>query len=87
MRTSITHKIIQVGNSLAVTLPNDFVKRHQLRAGGEAFSQSVNGEIKYAISKGRSTDYQKISDEEFSRLIVRVESIYGDALEKLAKLP
>lgn len=72
---------------MAVTLPNDFVKRHQLRAGGEAFSQSVNGEIKYAISKGRSTDYQKISDEEFSRLIVRVESIYGDALEKLAKLP
>lgn len=83
----IAHKIIQVGNSLAVTLPTDFVKRHRLKAGGMAFSQSVNGEIKYATSKGKTTDYQRISDEEFSRLIIRVESVYGEALKKLAKLP
>lgn len=83
----IAHKIIQVGNSLAVTLPNDFVKRHRLKAGKVAFSQSVNGEIKYTTSKGKTTDYQKISDEEFARLVLRVESIYGEALGKLAKLP
>ena len=83
----VAHKIIQVGNSLAVTLPTDFVKRHRLKAGGMAFSQSVNGEIKYATSRGKATDYQRIPDEEFARLIIRVESIYGEALEKLAKLP
>jgi antitoxin component of MazEF toxin-antitoxin module len=83
----VAHKIIKVGNSLAVTLPNDFVKRHRLKAGGVAFSQSVNGEIKYATSKGKTTDYQRISDEEFSRLVLRVESVYGEALKKLAKLP
>ncbi|MBI2309573.1 AbrB/MazE/SpoVT family DNA-binding domain-containing protein [Candidatus Collierbacteria bacterium] len=87
MITPVAHKIIQVGNSLAVTLPKDFVKRHRLKAGGVAFSQSVNGEIKYATSKGNTTDYQRISDEEFSRLIIRIESIYGETLEKLAKLP
>ena len=87
MISPIAHKIIKVGNSLAVTLPNEFVKRHRLKAGGVTFSQSVNGEIKYATSKGKSTDYQGISDEEFSKLIIRVESIYGEALEKLAKLP
>ena len=72
---------------MAVTLPNDFVKRHGLKAGGLAFSQSVDGEIKYATSKGKATDYHKISDEEFARLVIRVESMYGEALEKLAKLP
>lgn len=87
MITPVTHKIIKVGNSLAVTLPNDFVKRHRLKAGGVAFSQSVNGEIKYATSNGKRTDYQRISDEDFSRLILRVESVYGEALKRLAKLP
>ena len=53
MISPIAHKIIKVGNSLAVTLPNEFVKRHRLKAGGVAFSQSVNGEIKYATSKGK----------------------------------
>ena len=87
MTSPIAHKIIRVGNSLAVTLPTDFVKRHRLKAGGTTFSQWVNGEIKDATSRGKATDYQRIPDEEFSRLILRVESIYGDALEKLAKLP
>ncbi len=87
MISPIAHKIIQVGNSLAVTLPNDFVKRHRLKAGGVTYSRSVNGEIKYTTSRGKLTDYQKISDEEFARLILRVESIYGEALERLAKLP
>ena len=53
MISPIAHKIIKVGNSLAVTLPNEFVKRHRLRLAGVAFSQSVNGEIKYATSKGK----------------------------------
>lgn len=82
-----THKIITVGNSLAVTLPNDFVKKHRLSAGKTVTSDALVGEIRYSVKKSRYTKYEAIKDREFFELIKRVESRYGQALQELAKLP
>lgn len=80
-------KIMKVGNSLAVTLPNQFVRRHHLKAGKSVFPRSLDGEIKFAVKQPRSTEYQEIGDREFVKLMKDVELRYGNVLQKLANLP
>lgn len=87
MRSSSLHKVIQVGNSLAVTIPSEFVKRHRLGPGKHVVSSTHDGEIRYRLSQDKSTEYQEISDPDFIQLIKQIESRYGKALKELARLP
>lgn len=83
----ITHKVIQVGNSLGVTLPSDFADSHKLKAGMKVYSQAIDGEIKYVVKEPKASTYSGISDSELLKLTRDVESRYGDVLEELSKLP
>lgn len=80
-------RIIKVGNSLAVTLPRQFAKQHQLKAGAPVFSKAVDGEIQYSIREPAASAYHEIDDQEFVRIIKNVEARYGNVLQKLASLP
>lgn len=82
-----TRQLIQVGNSLGVTLPKDFTKSHNLKAGLKIPYRTIDGEISFSVRKRRVASYQTINDQEFVSLIKDVESRFGQALEKLAKLP
>lgn len=81
------HKIIQVGNSLAVTIPHQFVKEHRLKVGKSAFPRSSDGEITYSVMQPNTTEYHAVDDREFMALLRDVELRYGNVLKKLANLP
>lgn len=83
----VTHKVIQVGNSLGVTLPLSFASSHKLKPGMKVYSQATDGEIKYVVKEPKTSTYCGISDNELLKLIRDVESRYGGVLEELSKLP
>ena len=76
-----------MGNSLGVTFPGEFVKKNRIKAGVTVLAQASNGEIKFSVNKPKITSYQPMSDKEFIDIIRDIEMEYGEALEKLAKLP
>ena len=83
----VVRKVITVGNSLGVTFPGEFVKKNRIKAGATVVAQANNGEIKFSMNKPRVTSYQPMSDKEFIDIIQDIEVEYGEALDKLAKLP
>ena len=54
------HKIIQVGNSLGVTLPWDFASSNKLKSGMKVYSKAVDGEIKYIVKEPKLSAYSGI---------------------------
>lgn len=71
--------VIQIGNSLGVTLPRDFVTKNKISKGSQVL-------ISASTHIPKSTEYVAISDNEFLNAVKDVELHYGDALNKLALL-
>lgn len=83
----VMRTVIQVGNSLGVTFPKEFVKKNRIKAGKKVVAETANGEIKFSAQIKKASTYQSVSDQEFMELIKDVEKQYGGALKKLARLP
>lgn len=79
-------KILKIGNSLGVTLPQDFVSKYKIEPGSKIERVQNNGSITYSTRLPRTTKYEAISDSEFLSCIKEVESRYKNALDELANL-
>lgn len=78
-------KIIQVGNSLAVTIPSSFVKEVKLKAGQPVM---VEGDIDSAVLTIQSPERHLQSGAitpEFLSWLKRFNNKYKDALTELAR--
>jgi putative addiction module antidote len=80
-------KVLKIGNSLGVTLPNDFVEKNKIKGGSKISVIHSNSSITYSSHIPESTKYETVSDTEFLDIVKEVESKYKDALDELAKLP
>ena len=77
-------KVIQVGNSLAVTLPSTFVKSQKVKAGQSVFIETSDtlGLVQVRTSSGGASS--GLTPEFFSWL-KKFNAKYKDALTELAK--
>mgnify|MGYP001589155795 CR=1 FL=1 len=79
-------KILQVGNSYAITIPKDFVRETKLKAGQkvrvnidiDSVTLSVQPAMKSSVQKGSLTP-------EFLSWLKKFNARYKDALRELAK--
>ena len=79
-------KVLKIGNSLGVTLPNNFVEKNKIKGGSQISVVHSNGSITYSSHIPESTKYEAVSDAEFLDIVKEVESKYKGALDELAKL-
>ncbi|KKS33297.1 MAG: hypothetical protein UU93_C0001G0128 [Candidatus Amesbacteria bacterium GW2011_GWA2_42_12] len=78
--------VVQIGNSLGVTLPRDFVTKNKVTKNSKISVVHTDGSISYSTHIPKSTHYKIASDKEWFDLIKEVEKRYGHALEELAQL-
>ena len=83
----LVRRVVNIGNSLGVTFPREFVKKNRIKAGTSVVAETVDGEIKFSTQPKKVSMYQPVSDQEFMSLIKDIEKQYGGALKKLARLP
>ncbi|MEK9179122.1 MAG: AbrB/MazE/SpoVT family DNA-binding domain-containing protein [Patescibacteria group bacterium] len=76
-------KIIKVGNSLAVTLPAQFVKETNLKAGSELYIET-NSENKTMLLRDKKAKYQVNLSPEFFSWLNEVSKDYADVIKELA---
>ncbi len=74
----MVQKVINIGNSLGITLPNDYVKEYKIKKG-----QKINFNLSLPTPPA---SYEFITDLELQESIKEVEAQYGPALDELAKL-
>ncbi|GAB4218664.1 MAG: hypothetical protein Fur009_0600 [Candidatus Microgenomates bacterium] len=79
-------KIIKVGNSLAVTLPADFVKEGKLKAGDELIVETAPVYKTMIIQPEQKNFKTKLTPEFFEWLNNFTKKNY-DLLKELAKTP
>jgi antitoxin component of MazEF toxin-antitoxin module len=79
----MTQTIIQIGNSLGITIPVDFVKKNNIKKGDKLFFTHFEDSI--IISTKPDYTYQPVSDPEFLAALKEVEIRYGRALQKLVE--
>ncbi|KKU03052.1 MAG: hypothetical protein UY06_C0034G0001 [Candidatus Amesbacteria bacterium GW2011_GWA2_47_70] len=78
--------VVQIGNSLGVTLPRDFVTKNKVTKNSKISVAHTDGSITYSTHIPRSTQYATAPDKEWFDLIKEVEKRYGHALKELAQL-
>lgn len=78
--------VVQIGNSLGVTLPKDFVTKNKVTKLSKISVTHTNGSITYSTRIPKFTRYETTPDKEWFDLIKEVEKRYGHALEELAQL-
>ena len=78
--------VVQIGNSLGVTLPKNFVVNNKITKNSKISVTHNNGSITYSSRLPKSTQYEAISDRQLDEAIREVEARYGNALDALAKL-
>lgn len=76
-------KVIKVGNSLAVTLPRNFVKESKLRAGQRLL---VDADPELGLVQVRTTrsDFPSLTPE-FKQWLDKVSRKYAKVIKELAK--
>lgn len=79
-------KVLKVGNSLGVTFPKSFVDTHKLKQGDKISITHTNGSLIYSVNIPNETEYQTVNDEEFFRIVKKVDLKYKKALDELAIL-
>lgn len=77
-------KIIQVGNSLAVTIPREFVKGRKLKA-GEYISVDADSDMDMVIIRKNHKAMANLTPE-FKKWLYDFTEEHNEALGKLAKL-
>jgi putative addiction module antidote len=79
----MTQKIIQVGNSLAVTLPSSFVKSNKIKAGQEVFVYA-DPDLATIEIKTNEGAFSSLTPE-FKDWLDSVGKKYKDVIQELAK--
>lgn len=74
--------VIKVGNSLAVTVPRQFVKSRKLRAGQKVF---VEADSELDLVQIRTQSGPSSLTTEFKQWLDEVSSKYEDTIKELAK--
>lgn len=78
-------KIIQVGNSAAVTIPKGFLREINGRIGSRVNVQTNIGKRQLILSWPKPKKKEKIIDEEVYRVAKRLLKRYRSVFEVLAK--
>ena len=76
--------IKKIGKLSIITLPKEFVKKHNLKAGDKLYVDKFEDRI--TISTKPNNTNEIVSDAELSAALEEVEKRYGRALQKLADL-
>lgn len=77
-------KIIQVGNSAAVTIPKDFLKTSRLKV-GDAVIVDIDQDVSEISIRPQETSKRLPLTPEFFRWLKKFTAEYRPALEELAK--
>ena len=77
-------KVIQVGNSLALTIPKSFVDKTGFKAGDEIYVQQEPNSKSLIITTKDQAHKMKLSPDLFSWL-QDMEDTYADAIKELAQ--
>ncbi len=77
-------KIIQVGNSLAITIPKQFISESGLRAGDLMFVQPDSATKTLVVTDEANASSVRLNPQLFSWLKT-IEETYGPAIKALAK--
>ena len=75
-------KVIQIGNSLGVTIPREFVKANRLRPGQKIFVESDND---LDLIQVRLKDHVSSLTPEFKEWLDKVAKKYTGVIQELAK--
>lgn len=78
-------KILQVGNSLAVTLPSEFVKKASLKVGDE-MGVEFNSELKWVLVKPKNLADKATLTPDFKNWLDEFMTEYKPILKKLSHL-
>lgn len=78
--------VTQIGNSLGVILPSEFVQKNKIEKGSKMAVTHSNGFITFSPRIPKQTEYEMISDADLAEAIAEVETKYGNALDTLAKI-
>ena len=76
-------KIIQVGNSLALTIPKSFIDKTGFKAGDELYDHQEPQSKSLIISTKEHADKLKLSPDLFTWL-EKIEKKYSQAIQELA---
>jgi len=79
---TMQQKVIQVGNSLAVTLPSEFVKSKNIEAGQPIFVDA-NAQLDLIEIRTKISDKLHLTTE-FKEWLDKVSEKYKDAIKELA---
>ncbi|OGK30216.1 hypothetical protein A3B02_02165 [Candidatus Roizmanbacteria bacterium RIFCSPLOWO2_01_FULL_42_14] len=77
-------KVIQVGNSLALTIPKSFIDQTGFKAGDELFVHQDLRSKSLIVTPKSNASKMKISPELFSWLY-DIEEKYGEVIKELAQ--
>ena len=77
-------KVIQVGNSLALTIPKSFIDKTGFKAGDEIFVHQEPKSRSLIITTKEQAKKMKMSPDLFSWLNA-IEEKYSEAIKKLAQ--
>lgn len=83
----MVQKILQVGNSLGITLPKQFATANKLQAGSQITVTVRQNSAIVTPQIASNINQEEITDAQFVKLIKKVDSRYNQALDELAKLP
>ena len=76
--------VLKVGNSLAVTLPVDFVKKKKIIAGKKVFVEADTHLNEIRVNLKRRTKYESYTPE-FKKWLDDVSAKYSDVIQELAE--
>ena len=78
--------VLKVGNSLGVTFPKVFVDEHNIKPGDKIAITHVNGTVTYSVNIPKETVHETLPDDDFFKIVKKVDLKYSKALSELSKL-
>ena len=83
----VMRTVIQVGNSLGVTFPREFVKKNRIKAGHKVVAEAANGEIKFGVGQDMVATGREATDMEVVKKFQELQKRYGKLYDDLARIP
>ena len=79
-------KVIKVGNSLAVTIPKEIVKKYGLKAGDKIQTYCYDGIFVIRLNNKNGNRLKPITNDELTSKLNELEKRYGGLYQDLADM-
>jgi antitoxin component of MazEF toxin-antitoxin module len=83
----LVRRVVNIGNSLGVTFPREFVKKNRIKAGTSVIAKAFDGEIKFWVDKEAAQRQREATDVEVAEKFAELERRYGKLYDDLARIP